>query len=537
MEKPKKATRVIGLAIGIAAFFYIAAVVLCIGAFSVEGVMTRTWPFLDLARSFEVEYLVFERFESLLLSIWIMQIFATFSIAFYCASLGVSQILNRSYSAILFILLPAIYILSQIPKNLNELFSFGAVMKRVRLGLLGISALLICSTLSGCWSSSPVEDLNLETGIAMDVAQKSSQEEQLNQKGGYYPKKELIKGTFQFIVPEENKSSGSSPSQTKKFYNITETGDSVFEMLREISLRTNRPPIGFHLKTVIISSSLLRKVPLYELLDFFLRDNDIRPSVQLLISTDEAGDALQEKIPGQTPAFILKDIFVNRKRNSRMLRPVSLAKVIGPMKANRSFLLPNVITTESEVKIAGAGIIKGKAQTYGGFLNESEVEGLMWIKGELKGGLLKDIDHKTGKNMAYEIKSTKSRIKAIVQGDDISFRVRMTSEGRISENFNPNEALGNNRLLGRLESIFQGKANSLAEQTVAKMHKLRVDVGGFGEALRIQHPKVWRKVKKDWDTTFSTIPVQFSTDIHIEDYGASNTTADWHTTKAASSGG
>ncbi|WP_149095670.1 Ger(x)C family spore germination protein [Paenibacillus terrae] len=399
-------------------------------------------------------------------------------------------------------------------------------MKRVRLGLLGMVALLICSTLSGCWSSSPVEDLNLEAGIAMDVAEQSSQEEQINRKGGDYPKKELIKGTFQFVVPEESKGSGNFPSQTKKFFNITETGDSVFEMLREISLRTNRPPIGFHLKTVIISSSLLRKVPLYELLDFFLGDNDIRPSVLLLISTGKAGDALEEKIPGQTPAFILKDIFLKRKRNSRMLKPVSLAKVIGPMKAKSSFLLPNVITAESEIKLAGAGIIKGKTQKYGGFLNESEVEGLMWIKGELEGGLLKSIDPKTGKNIAYEIKSVKSSIKAIVQGDEISFRVRMTSEGRISENFNPNENLSSNQLLGREESIFQEKVNSLAEQTVAKMHKLRADVGGFGEALRIQHPKVWRKVKKDWDTTFSTIPVRFSTDIHIEDYGASNTTAD-----------
>ncbi|ASR49169.1 Ger(x)C family spore germination protein [Paenibacillus kribbensis] len=399
-------------------------------------------------------------------------------------------------------------------------------MKRVRLGFLGMAALLICSTLSGCWSSSPVEDLNLETGIAMDVAEQSSQEEQINRKGGAYPKKELITGTFQFIVPEENKSSGSSPSQTKKFYNVKGNGDSVFEILREISLRINRPPIGFHLKTVIISSSLLRKVPLYELLDFFLGDNDIRPSVQLLISTGTASEALQEKIPGQTPAFALKDIFENRKRNSRMLKPVSLAKVIGPMKAKRSFLLPNVITTESEVKLAGAGIIKGKAQTYGGFLNESEVEGLMWIKGELKGGLVKSIDPETKKNIVYEIKSVKSSIKAIVQGDDISFRVRMNSEGRISENFNPNEDLGNNRLLGREESIFQEKVNSLAKQTVAKMHTLRADVGGFGDALRIQHPKVWKKVKDDWDKTFSTIPVQFSTDIHIEDYGASKTTAD-----------
>lgn len=400
-------------------------------------------------------------------------------------------------------------------------------MKRVRSGLLGMVVLLIiCSTLSGCWSSSPVEDLNLETGIAMDIATESSQEEQINQKGGDYPKKELITGTFQFIIPEESGGSNSSSPQAKKFFNITETGDSVFEMLREISLRTNRPPIGQHLKTVIISSSLLRKIPLYELLDFFLGDNDIRLSVQLLISTDKASNALQEKTPGQIPAYILKDIFQNRKRNARLIKPVALVKVVGPMKGKGSFILPNVITAENEIKLAGAGIIKGKTQTYGGFLNESEVEGLMWIKGQLVGGVLKGNDPQTGKNIAYEIKAVKSRIKAIVQGDDISFQVKMTSEGRVSEVFNKKENLRSNAVLGQEESIFQEKVNSLAEQTVAKMQKLQADVGGFGEALRIQHPKVWRKVKEDWDTTFSTIPVRFSTDIHIEDYGSSITTAD-----------
>ncbi|WP_258297255.1 Ger(x)C family spore germination protein [Paenibacillus peoriae] len=399
-------------------------------------------------------------------------------------------------------------------------------MKRVQSGLLGMVALLICCTLSGCWSSSPVEDLNLETGIAMDVVSQSSQEEQINRKGGNYPKKELITGTFQFIIPEESGGSNSSSPQAKKFFNITETGDSVFEMIREISLRTNRPPIGQHLKTIIISSSLLRKIPLYELLDFFLGDNDIRPSVQLLISTDKAGNALQEKIPGQIPAYILKDIFENRKRNARLIKPVALVKVVGPMKGKRSFILPNVIAAENEIKLAGAGIIKGKTQTYGGFLNESEVEGLMWIKGQLVGGVLKSSDPQTGKNIAYEIKAVKSRIKANVQGDDISFQVKMTSEGRVSEVFNKKENLRSNDVLGQEESIFQERVNSLAEQTVAKMQKLQADVGGFGEALRIQHPKVWRKVKEDWDTTFSTIPVRFSTDIHIEDYGSSITTAD-----------
>ncbi len=97
-------------------------------------------------------------------------------------------------------------------------------MKRVQSGLLGMVALLTCCTLSGCWSSSPVEDLNLETGIAMDVVSQSSQEEQIKRKGGDYPKKELITGTFQFIIPEESGGSNSSSPQAKKFLILRKRG-------------------------------------------------------------------------------------------------------------------------------------------------------------------------------------------------------------------------------------------------------------------------------------------------------------------------
>jgi hypothetical protein len=50
------------------------------------------------------------------------------------------------------------------------------------------------------------------------------------------------------IIPQEKVQQLIQRNLT--FFNITETGDSVFEMIREISLRTNRPPIGQHLKTV-----------------------------------------------------------------------------------------------------------------------------------------------------------------------------------------------------------------------------------------------------------------------------------------------
>ena len=68
-----------------------------IGAFSIDGVLMRTWPTIDLMRSFEIQGLIFERFESLLLVIWIMQIFATYTICYYANALGLAQLLIKIF--------------------------------------------------------------------------------------------------------------------------------------------------------------------------------------------------------------------------------------------------------------------------------------------------------------------------------------------------------------------------------------------------------------------------------------------------------
>lgn len=88
MKKPDKAVKVVLVGLSIPLIFYVITVVMVIGALSIDGVVMKTWPTLELMRSFEIPGLIFERFESFLLVIWIMQIFATFTITFYAASLG-----------------------------------------------------------------------------------------------------------------------------------------------------------------------------------------------------------------------------------------------------------------------------------------------------------------------------------------------------------------------------------------------------------------------------------------------------------------
>ncbi|MCW9129645.1 spore germination protein [Bacillus paramycoides] len=149
MKKPSQAVKVIIIGTTIPLIFYFITVVMVIGAFSIDGVLVRTWPTIDLMRSFEIQGLIFERFESLLLVIWIMQIFATFTICFYAAALGLAQLFNKNIHSFLYGLLPVIYIVAAIPKNTNELFELGNMISNTAIILFGILPFLLLMIAKG----------------------------------------------------------------------------------------------------------------------------------------------------------------------------------------------------------------------------------------------------------------------------------------------------------------------------------------------------------------------------------------------------
>ncbi|MFF2796092.1 spore germination protein [Lysinibacillus xylanilyticus] len=139
-----KAVKVVLVGLTIPLFFYVITVVMVIGALSVEGVVTRTWPTLELMRSFEIPGLIFERFESFLLVIWIMQIFATFTITYFASALGLAQLFKKNnIQPFIFGLLPVIYIISMTPKNINDLFKFGDTIGNAALFLFGVLPIIL----------------------------------------------------------------------------------------------------------------------------------------------------------------------------------------------------------------------------------------------------------------------------------------------------------------------------------------------------------------------------------------------------------
>ncbi|OMF38340.1 spore gernimation protein [Paenibacillus sp. FSL H8-0548] len=147
MNTPDKSIKAVVYGTAIPLLLYLLTVIVVIGGLSLEGVLTRAWPTLDLIRSYEFPGLIFERFESLLLVIWIMQIYSTFTITYFVAALGISQIFKVSIRKCLYILLPIVFIISTLPQNINVLFKLGDLLGQTALYLfLPIPILLLLLT-------------------------------------------------------------------------------------------------------------------------------------------------------------------------------------------------------------------------------------------------------------------------------------------------------------------------------------------------------------------------------------------------------
>ncbi|MBT2668089.1 Ger(x)C family spore germination protein [Bacillus sp. ISL-4] len=394
--------------------------------------------------------------------------------------------------------------------------------KNIRPLFVSLSVLLLLF-LTGCWSSHEIEEQSLGVGLAFDTGKKTFVEKELNEQGERYLRKDLITSTYQIITPQVASSTTKQAGPQKKAYvNVSQTGDSVLQMTRELSLRSEQPLTAHHMKVIVISESLAKSYGLEQLLDLNLRDNDFRPSCLVLISKGRASNTLETKTAGEIPAFRLVGIVKNAYRTARILPPMSLIKIESKVKSESSFLLQNVLSVNGEVKFAGAAVVDGKTHKMTGFLNEEELEGVTWITGKGKGGVVKSFDEETGQLIVYEIESMKSSIIPRVNGNNISFDVNIESEGRLSETWVDRGNTFKNEFLKKAEKSSEKEVERLVRNVVEKMQKeYRVDVAGFGNRLRIENPKVWKKVKKDWDQTFSETLINYNIKLTIKDYGTS----------------
>jgi spore germination protein len=141
--EPKKVRAFpLNMAIALIILLYLLVVAFTFSVFSVDVTKIMTFPTIELAKEIEVLEGLIERFEPLMITIWILAIFNTMSLLM----LLLIQIANKSKriknSRVLGLITGLVYILIFLPNSINEVFTIGKWISYLGI-ILNISALVI----------------------------------------------------------------------------------------------------------------------------------------------------------------------------------------------------------------------------------------------------------------------------------------------------------------------------------------------------------------------------------------------------------
>ena len=176
------------------------------------------------------------------------------------------------------------------------------MIKNKRLIFLLLSPLL----LAACWDKIEVEERGFVSGIAIDLANSPSKIEMNEQAQGQMEgetrlqhdakifkqnfdedydqnKKSKFKLTQQLIVPSGLAQAQNSGGNTvPAFRNLSQTGDTIIEMNRDMIKQAGRITNVTHLNVVLFSEAVAKQEDVFaDLMDIFLREKEMLRSVKV----------------------------------------------------------------------------------------------------------------------------------------------------------------------------------------------------------------------------------------------------------------
>lgn len=361
---------------------------------------------------------------------------------------------------------------------------------------------LTCSIfLTGCWNYREIDKMAIVAGVAVDKGPDGQ-----------------LKVTAEIIA-----SSGGRDSKTESKI-LTMEGQTVFDAVRNGIAISGKRLYWSHSIVVILSKEIggegIRKIT-----DWYIRDAESREDVNLLISVGETAAEIlsQERTTEDIKSISLGETIKNQVSLSKAPKVDVLTFEMESKNERAATILPTVRLVEVDKKmvpqVVGTAIIKN--DRIAGYLSGDETKALLFVRDEIKGGLLIDTPENSSVTtpVSLEIFSSKTSVKPVVKGKTIKFNINVETTVAIDElhgSANYIDEAGRKKL----ETI---AANTLKKEIELVINKLQTeynaDIFKFGTKLRENKIKLWQSVNTNWEQIFSDMQIKVSTKVHIKNSG------------------
>ncbi len=362
--------------------------------------------------------------------------------------------------------------------------------------LLSILCLFLIN-LTGCWDNKDIIELGIVSAVGID---KTSDDQ--------------VEVTIQIMKISAIKAKAQGSSE-ETFWTFSKKGNTVFEAIRSILTTIDHKPF-YNFNELVVIGEDLAKDGVMDVLDFFERDHENRVQSFVLIAKGiSAKEVLSAKTDlASVPALHLVETIKSSKASTRIIEMELFDLLKGfscPGKNPVAGVIEKLNSEDDELKIinlsveGGAVFIKDKLQ---GWIESKDLVGYLIIINEFKNGIINIPNpHEENKFVTIELKKVNSKMDIkFVNNKPIIF-LDVKAEGNIGEQQGPGD-LTTKEMVKKLDEGLEKKI----EEEVTKVFKLaqeeyKNDFLGFGNIIYKKNLRYWKKVKDNWDSEFSNIPV------------------------------
>ncbi len=324
-----------------------------------------------------------------------------------------------------------------------------------------------------------------------------------------------------FVQPVKPAESGSSQMQTVM---ATSSDYGVAIAGRRLMLSQSLIPDWAHVQTAVLGENLARN-GLPQAIDFLTRNRNLRPDINIFISTKAPPDEIMARMSGLGDG--LKNLISNNEFQTGIYVPTTLEEFTYNLTTpGIEATVPQIIKTEmpeSNPTVTGrhrnasetnnknevislyeTAVFKGSKMI--GSLDQTESRGYRWLNPFIKTGgfLLINSPFQPQQYTALEVIRFSSKTRPRLCRDGLKMRLEINARLNFYEQTGSEEWL-TPAMIKKLEAEANHEIAHQIKCCIKKSQQLNSDILGWGLKLQEYEPDEWERLKSDWDDIYPMI--------------------------------
>ncbi len=350
-----------------------------------------------------------------------------------------------------------------------------------------------CLFLGGCTKKKSIENLQIATGLSLDLDENGS-----------------LELSAQIL---NHHAVGDRPQEVSPVIVLSETGRTIQEAFRKLSTILPGKLFFSHFEILVIGEELA-KAGIAPYIYFFSINEETIHQYNIIVARGCKGkDILKilsvvENIPAMSHygkmisaldfygigKFYTVDKTINDINSPAIALSLGSLQIIGDIEKGNKLDNRKTIDLATYTKVSTLGIFRYDCLV--GWLDEAESIGLNYLTNQIKSSFVV-VTKADGNHASIEIYKSKLKKKLIVEGDKIKFKLSINFTGDITDDLTGITPHTNQYVADILERA-KYEIRIMCEKAIQKTKEYKLDIFGFGRDIYRQNNSLWEKIKDNY---------------------------------------